>query len=166
MPTNVLFFDSGVGGLSVLEAVRKLNPGFTYSYVFDNACFPYGELPSDFLIERVTSIVSDLVRRLSAGLAVIACNTASTVALPSLRSVLDIPVVGVVPALKPAASLTKTGVIGLLATPATVHRSYTQKLIDEFDRGLPDYKGRELGAGPRGGEEALRRHGRHGCHEA
>ena len=129
---HVLIFDSGVGGLSVYQEIRKLLPDATYTYLFDNARFPYGELSSEELIPRCCALISALQTQRPADLVVIACNTASTQVLPTLRSQLSVPVVGVVPAIKPAAQLTRIGRIGLLATPATVSRPYTEKLIREF----------------------------------
>ncbi|MFT6928006.1 MAG: glutamate racemase [Psychromonas sp.] len=129
---QVLIFDSGVGGLSVFEQVRKQSPSIKYFYLFDNAYFPYGELEPDFLIGRLMYLLSSFVDKHQIDLIVIACNTASTVALKSLREHFSIPIVGVVPAIKPATFLTKNGVIGLLATPATIHGSYAARLIDEF----------------------------------
>lgn len=129
---HVLIFDSGVGGLSVYQEIRKLLPDATYTYLFDNARFPYGELSSEELIPRCCALISALQKQRPADLVVIACNTASTQVLPTLRSQLSVPVVGVVPAIKPAAQLTRIGRIGLLATPATVSRPYTEKLIREF----------------------------------
>jgi len=129
---RVLIFDSGVGGLSVYQEIYAQLPGIQYVYAFDDAAFPYGELPEDVLIERTQYIVSLLVERHSIDLVVIACNTASTIVLPSLRTQLAIPVVGVVPAIKPAAMISKRKAVGLLATPATVKRSYTNNLITQF----------------------------------
>ncbi|OAN19234.1 glutamate racemase [Photobacterium jeanii] len=129
---SVLIFDSGVGGLSVYQEIRQLLPELHYVYAFDNAAFPYGELDETVLINRTQEIVSRLVEKHNVDLVVIACNTASTVVLPSLRTLVNIPVVGVVPAIKPAAAMSERKVIGLLATPATVKRRYTQDLIAEF----------------------------------
>lgn len=129
---TVLVFDSGVGGLSVYEEIRRALPGLHYLYVFDNARFPYGELPESELVARCCQVIGAAIARHRVDLVVIACNTASTHVLPSLRAQLSIPVVGVVPAIKPAAALTRTGCIGLLATPGTVSRPYTHRLIREF----------------------------------
>lgn len=129
---QVLIFDSGVGGLSVFEQVIKQSPAIKYFYLFDNAHFPYGELKADFLIQRLMSLLSSFVGRHKIDLIVIACNSASTVALQYLREQFSIPIVGVVPAIKPATFLTQNGVIGLLATPATIDGAYTARLIDEF----------------------------------
>ncbi|WP_019614445.1 glutamate racemase [Psychromonas ossibalaenae] len=129
---QVLIFDSGVGGLSVFAQVLKVNPNISYSYLFDNAYFPYGELDHDFLIQRITRLLVSFSEKQPVDLIVIACNSASTAALQALRARFSIPIVGVVPAIKPAAGMTKNGVIGLLATPATVNRTYTQELITQF----------------------------------
>ena len=129
---QVLIFDSGVGGLSVFQEIIHKNPHINSFYLFDNACFPYGELEDDFLIKRLTELLSSFVKKHPVDLIVIACNSASTVALDALRSHFIIPIVGVVPAIKPAAQLTENGVIGLLATPATIRREYTSLLIEQF----------------------------------
>lgn len=132
---KVLIFDSGVGGLSVFEQLKKQSPALQYFYLFDNDYFPYGELDADFIVQRLTHLLSAFVETHKIDLIVIACNTASTIALPFLRGHFAIPIVGVVPAIKPAARLTKKGVIGLLATPATIDRPYTSELIKEFAAG-------------------------------
>ena len=132
MNPSVLVFDSGVGGLSVLQQIRKRSPGLTLNYLMDSAAFPYGIKRDEVLVKRVLDVCQAAVDELSPGVLVIACNTASTLALPALREVLNIPVVGVVPAIKTAASHCSSGHIGLLATPATVNRSYTDDLIRDF----------------------------------
>ncbi|CAH0532355.1 Glutamate racemase [Vibrio stylophorae] len=129
---NILFFDSGVGGLSIYQAVKAKLGAAQYIYAFDNAGFPYGELEPKELIARTHGIIERVMQKHAIDLVVIACNTASTVVLPSLRAALNIPVVGVVPAIKPAAACSKMKSIGLLATPATVNRDYTRALIEEF----------------------------------
>ncbi len=131
---TVLVFDSGVGGLSVYNEIRQLLPNLHYIYAFDNVAFPYGEKSEEFIVERVVEIVTAVQQRypLALALAVIACNTASTVSLPALREKFAFPVVGVVPAIKPAARLTANGIVGLLATRGTVKRPYTRELIDRF----------------------------------
>ncbi|MDU6926937.1 glutamate racemase [Franconibacter helveticus] len=129
---TVLVFDSGVGGLSVYDEIRQLLPDLHYLYAFDNVAFPYGEKTEAFIVERVVEIVTAVQQRHPLALAVIACNTASTVSLPALREKFSFPVVGVVPAIKPAARLTANGVVGLLATRATVRRPYTHELIARF----------------------------------
>lgn len=129
---KIVIFDSGVGGLSVYKEVHQVLPDCQYIYCFDNAAFPYGELDSQVLIERCSTIVSHFVKQFNADLVIIACNTASTIVLSRLREQLSIPVVGVVPAIKPAARLSEKKVIGLLATPATVERDYTKELIAQY----------------------------------
>jgi glutamate racemase len=128
---NVLVFDSGVGGLSVYQEIAAQLPQLNYIYLFDNEAYPYGELPQDRLLDRVERLVTAAVIKESIDLVVIACNTASTIVLPSLRSKLDIPIVGVVPAIKPA-SLISLKAVGLIATPATITRQYTHDLIRHF----------------------------------
>ncbi|MDU5499828.1 MAG: glutamate racemase [Enterobacter sp.] len=123
---TVLVFDSGVGGLSVYDEIRHLLPDLHYIYAFDNVAFPYGEKSEDFIV------VTAVQKCYPLALAVIACNTASTVSLPALREKFQFPVVGVVPAIKPAARLTANGIVGLLATRGTVKRPYTRELIDRF----------------------------------
>jgi len=129
---TVMVFDSGVGGLSVCQSILVSCPSVRIVYVADNAAFPYGTKTDDYLRERIVSVLSDQCMTHQPDVLVIACNTASTLVLPDLRERLSIPVVGVVPAIKPAALESKTGVIGLLATSATVQRSYTDQLISEF----------------------------------
>lgn len=129
---TVLVFDSGVGGLSVYDEIRKLLPDLHYLYAFDNVAFPYGEKSEEFIVERVVSIVEAVTLRHPLALVVIACNSASTVTLPALRERFSFPVVGVVPAIKPAARLTRNGIVGLLATRGTVKRPYTHELVARF----------------------------------
>ncbi len=131
---TVLVFDSGVGGLSVYDEIRQLLPDLHYIYTFDNVAFPYGEKTEEFIVERVMAIVTAVSRCYSLALVVIACNSASTVTLPALRERFSFPVVGVVPAIKPAARLTRNGVVGLLATRGTVKRPYTHELVARFAR--------------------------------
>lgn len=132
MVAPILVFDSGVGGLTIVEAIAAALPGAPLVYACDNAAFPYGPKPEDELVDRVHAVLDALVKRFAPRLLVVACNTASTVALPRLRSHYSLPVVGVVPAIKPAGRLTRNRVIGLLATPGTVRRPYTDQLIAEF----------------------------------
>lgn len=129
---RVLIFDSGVGGLSVYEQIVKYNPTIKCHYLFDNAYFPYGELPREQLINRLTQLLTDFMQLHPADLIVIACNSASTVALDALRQHFIIPIVGVVPAIKPATLVTVNNVIGLLATPGTIERDYTDTLVNQF----------------------------------
>lgn len=128
----IVVFDSGVGGLSVWQQIRTLLPQLPVIYCADSAGFPYGPKPESRVIERTVDCVTRLVEQYNPSLVVIACNTASTVSLPTLRQRLTIPVVGVVPAIKTAALLSHTRRIGLLATPGTVVRPYTDQLIEDF----------------------------------
>ncbi|PMH45418.1 glutamate racemase [Vibrio sp. 10N.286.49.B3] len=128
---NILIFDSGVGGLSVYKEISQLLPNHNYIYVFDNEAYPYGELDKHVLINRVDVITASFIASHTIDLVVIACNTASTVVLPRLRSLHTIPIVGVVPAIKPA-SLLSNKAVGLIATPATITREYTHELINTF----------------------------------
>ena len=128
----ILVFDSGIGGLSVWRGIRDLLPTLSCVYCADNRIFPYGLQEESVLIERVCQLMPVLVGEHRPGLIVVACNSASTVVLDALRQVVSVPVVGVVPAIKPAAEHSRRRVIGLLATPGTVQRQYTQRLIDQF----------------------------------
>jgi glutamate racemase len=132
---RVLVFDSGVGGLTVAGEIRALGPRLSVHYAADTGFFPYGDKSDDALRERLPKVAKALVAAVRPDVFVIACNTASTLALAEVRAVLDIPVVGTVPAIKPAAKLTETGTIGLLATPGTIRRAYTAKLIEDFAAG-------------------------------
>ena len=129
---RVLVFDSGVGGLSVLDAIAASPHAFDLDYAADNAWLPYGLKTDEQLRDRVPALLARLVEQWAPEAVVVACNTASTIALEPVRAALSIPVVGVVPPIKPAAAMTQTGVIGLLATPATVRRPYTDDLISQF----------------------------------
>ena len=128
----LLFFDSGVGGLSVLGPTRALLPTAPIVYVADNAAFPYGTRTEAEIASRIPALLGRLVERFQPRLAVIACNTASTIALDHVRAALDLPVVGTVPAIKPAAELSKSRVIGVLGTEATVRQPYVDNLAAEF----------------------------------
>jgi len=128
----ILFFDSGVGGLSVLAPTRALLPNAPIVYAADSAGFPYGKKSEAELATRVPALLGRLVERFRPRLAVIACNTASTIALDHARAALDLPVVGTVPAIKPAAEMSKTRVIGVLGTEATVRQPYVDDLAAKF----------------------------------
>ncbi|MEP7130760.1 MAG: glutamate racemase [Sphingomicrobium sp.] len=128
----ILFFDSGVGGLSVLAPTRALLPNAPIVYAADSAGFPYGKRSEAEIASRVPALLGRLVERFHPRLAVIACNTASTIALDHVRSALDLPVVGTVPAIKPAAEISRTRVIGVLGTEATVRQPYVDDLATRF----------------------------------
>lgn len=129
-------FDSGVGGLSVLDAIRGTMPEIATVYAADNAGFPYGTKTEGEIAARVPVLLGRLVERYRPTLVVIACNTASTIALGPVRTALGVPVVGTVPAIKPAAAATRTGVIGVLGTQATVRQPYVDALVAEFAPGM------------------------------
>ncbi|WP_373503369.1 glutamate racemase [Aestuariivirga sp.] len=129
---RVLLFDSGMGGLTVARAVRTQLPGAHLVYSADNAGFPYGAWKEADLAKRIVLVLGALIERVEPAIVVIACNTASTIALAQLRDAYKVPFVGTVPAIKPAAAQTKSGIIGVLATPGTVSREYTHALIHTY----------------------------------
>ncbi|HEV2865319.1 MAG TPA: glutamate racemase [Allosphingosinicella sp.] len=131
-PRPLLIFDSGVGGLSVLREIRKLLPNAPLVYAADRAGYPYGTKRPAEIEARVPALLGRLAERYDPQLIVIACNTASTIALDAVRSALDLPVVGTVPAIKPAAAVSKSRVIGVLGTEATVAQPYVDRLAAEF----------------------------------
>jgi glutamate racemase len=128
----LLVFDSGAGGLSVLGAIRALLPTAPLVYAADSAGYPYGTKRPAEIEARVPALLGRLAERFDPELIVIACNTASTIALDAVRAALDLPVVGTVPAIKPAAELSKTRTIGVLGTEATVRQPYVDRLSEEF----------------------------------
>ncbi len=132
---RIMIFDSGVGGLSIAAEISQKIPSAQLIFAADNQAFPYGTKEESELIERVDWILSRFLAIESADILVIGCNSASTIILPHLRQRFSIPVVGVVPAIKPAAKASKTKVIGVLATPGTVKRTYTKQLINDFAEG-------------------------------
>jgi glutamate racemase len=131
-PPRILLFDSGMGGLTVAAAVSAALPEAHLVYSADNAAFPYGAWDEPRLVKRIVAVVGKLIARAEPDIAVIACNTASTLAMNELREAYTLPFVGTVPAIKPAAALTKSGLIGVLATPGTVSREYTHSLIHTY----------------------------------
>ena len=128
----IVIFDSGVGGLSIYQEIKQALPELGVIYCSDTAAFPYGPKPEDEVVERTSFCLGQLAKKYNPSLAVIACNTASTISLPRVRRELDIPVVGVVPAIKTASEKSANRCIGLLATPGTIQRSYTDQLIKDF----------------------------------
>ncbi len=128
----ILFFDSGVGGLSIAGPARLAVPRAPFVYVADSAGFPYGTRSEAEIAVRVPALLGRLAERFRPRLIVIACNTASTIALPAVRAALDVPVVGTVPAVKPAAALSATRTIGVLGTEATVRQAYVDDLAARF----------------------------------
>jgi len=128
----ILFFDSGVGGLSVLEPARTLLSTAPIVYAADSAGYPYGTKSEAEIASRVPALLGRLAERFQPRLVVIACNTACTIALEHVRAALDLPVVGTVPAIKPAAEMTMSGVIGVLGTEATIRQPYVDDLAKRF----------------------------------
>jgi len=129
MAPTILAADSGLGGLSVVAEIRRALPQARFAYLCDNAYFPYGTKADAALLAHFLKVMAAAIARTKPDLIVTACNTISTICLPELRAATPIPVVGVVPAVKPAAAMTKRKTIGLLATPATIDRPYTDDLI-------------------------------------
>jgi len=129
---HALLFDSGVGGLSVAAEIRKLMPQLQLSYAADDIFRPYGEKTAAQLKARLPGLLWELTETVKPDVVVIACNTASTTALAEIRAALDVPVIGVVPAIKPAAAASRTKTIAVLGTPGTVERRYVDNLINDF----------------------------------
>ncbi|MCK5153135.1 MAG: glutamate racemase [Spirochaetales bacterium] len=142
----IVFIDSGVGGLPYLKMAKQSLPEKNFVYVADNKNFPYGEKHSLELKKIIIKLIQNIVEKIDPGLIVIACNTASVVALSTLRDKFGIPFVGVVPAIKPAGEYSGNGNIGLLATRKTVEDPYTDKLIKNFASGcnVKKYAGIDL----------------------
>lgn len=132
MTPTILLYDSGMGGLTIYDAIRQALPDAHYLYCFDNAYFPYSEKSETLLIERALTIVQKISEKHPLDLVVVACNTASTAVLPALREAFSFPIVGTVPAIKPASLLSQTKTIGLLATKGTVSRPYVDELIHKY----------------------------------
>lgn len=137
MSHHILAFDSGIGGLGVVKSLQcqlastALRPSI--DYLADNLIFPYGEQPDDFLINRIVELIGQAIQTIQPDLIIIACNTASTIALDALRKAYPtMPFVGCVPPIRWAARISQTKHIGLLATRATVQRPYLQALKDQF----------------------------------
>lgn len=132
---HILIFDSGLGGLSVHQEVRKARPDARFTYLADDAVFPYGRLADADLVARVLAVIAPVIAADPPDLAVIACNTASTLVLPPLRKAYTFPVVGTVPAIKPAAEMSLSRMFTVMATPGTVARDYTRELVETFAQG-------------------------------
>ncbi|WP_406827790.1 glutamate racemase [Microbulbifer sp. ARAS458-1] len=132
---SALIFDSGVGAISIAREIRRQIPALTLHFGVDNGFYPYGTKSEEELRPRIVEQASAMMAATGADILVVGCNTASTLALPQLREALSQPVVGVVPAIKPAAQETESGVIALIATEGTVNRRYTRELIEQFANG-------------------------------
>lgn len=126
-------FDSGIGGLTVLREARVLMPDRRFVYVADDAAFPYGDWEEEALKARIVELFGRLIDAYRPEIFVIPCNTASTLVLSAVRKAYpDTPFVGTVPAIKPAAERTRSGLVSVLATPGTVKRQYTRDLIRDW----------------------------------
>jgi glutamate racemase len=134
-PATILIFDSGVGGLTVFREIKAALPGAKHVYVADDAGFPYGDKPEAVLVARILGVIGAAIAEHRPDLVVIACNTASTVALVHLRERFSVPFVGTVPAIKPACAQSQSKRIAVLGTKATVSLEYTRALIREFAGG-------------------------------
>ncbi len=128
----LLFLDSGMGGLSVLAPTLTLLPRAPVVYIADFAGLPYGEKTEIEVATRVCALLGQMSERYAPRMAVIACNTASTIALAHARAILELPIVGTVPAIKPAALASRSGVIGLLGTAATLRQPYVERLAAQW----------------------------------
>ena len=128
---KILVFDSGLGGLTVYREVAALRPDADFVYLADDAAFPYGAVAEPALIARIIALLDEAIAAYKPDLVVIACNTASTIALPELRKKFAVPFVGTVPAIKPACAASQTRRVAVLGTEATVKREYTRALIRE-----------------------------------
>ena len=130
---TILVFDSGIGGLTVLREARVMMADRKFVYVADDAAFPYGDWEEDKLCVRMVELFGELIDRWKPEICVIACNTASTIGIVALRDAYpDQQFVGTVPAIKPAAERTSSGLVSVLATPGTVKRQYTRNLINQY----------------------------------
>jgi glutamate racemase len=134
-PATILVFDSGLGGLTVFREIVAARPDAAYVYLADDAGFPYGNQPENALIARIIDVIGAGIAEHKPDLVVVACNTASTLALAELRARFSVPFVGTVPAIKPACAQSKAKRVAVLGTLATVGREYTRALIREFAAG-------------------------------
>jgi glutamate racemase len=132
---TILVFDSGLGGLTVFQEVKTARPDARFVYLADDAGFPYGEMREEALITRIVHVIGKAIADHAPDLVVIACNTASTLALGELRARFSVPFVGTVPAIKPACAQSASKRVAVLGTQATVGREYTRALIREFAEG-------------------------------
>lgn len=141
MPTesekSIGIFDSGLGGLSVLKAIRAELPMESIEYVGDCKYNPYGDKDPEFIVERALKICDFLLKR-GAKAIVVACNTATAIAIPKLRETYSVPIIGIEPAIKPAISATRTKAVGVMATAATIRSERFQNLIKRYQK--PDVR--------------------------
>ena len=132
---TIVVFDSGLGGLTVYREIAAVRPDADFIYLADDAAFPYGAIAEPALIARLIALFDEAISTHKPDLVVIACNTASTIALPDLRKKFTAPFVGTVPAIKPACAASRTRRVAVLGTEATVAREYTRALIREHGQG-------------------------------
>lgn len=129
---TVLIFDSGVGGLSILREVRTTLPDQRIVYIGDDEGFPYGNWKEAELTTHIENLFERFISRYQPELAIVACNTASTLIMSTLRKRFNMKFVGTVPAIKPAAERTASGMISVLGTHRTIHSAYISNLVNEF----------------------------------
>lgn len=129
---HLLVFDSGIGGLGVVREIRRLQPYARITYLADNGFFPYGDKADNVLLDRITRVIGRAIVAFKPDAVVVACNTASTIALETLRTQYNRPFIGCVPPVKPAAAASSTRHIGIIATPATITRDYLRALVEDF----------------------------------
>ncbi len=134
-PAPIGIFDSGVGGLSVMQKIRELLPYEDLIYFADSAYCPYGVRPPETVHYR-TSALCDFMISQGVKLIVVACNTASSASLNKLRQIYNIPIVGMEPALKPAAKITNNKKVGILATGVTIAGERFHSLIGRYANGI------------------------------
>ena len=127
-------FDSGVGGVSVLREIRRELPGEDLVYVADSGYAPYGDRAATYIEERAFAIMDFLVAH-PVKAAVVACNTVTGVAVERLRARFDLPIVAIEPAVKPAVTTTKTGIVGVLATTVTLESPNLIRLLATYAAG-------------------------------
>ena len=132
---TIIVFDSGLGGLTVFREAVTVRPDATFVYVADDAFFPYGSHSEAEVVGRVVPLMAELIAAHRPDLVVIACNTAATLVLPALRVRFGVPFVGTVPAIKPACLSSRSRLVSVLGTEATVQREYTRGLIRDFGHG-------------------------------
>ena len=133
-PSNkkIVILDSGVGGLTITRAIIEQLPSVDIHYMADDEAFPYGNWQEEDLIQRISQILMTACSKIAPDAIVVACNTASSRVLPSLRAKFQIPVVGTVPAIKPAALITQSQMVSVVATAGTANSPYLRNLINQF----------------------------------
>jgi glutamate racemase len=135
VPMKIGILDSGVGGLSVMREIHQLLPGIPIHYVGDSSWCPYGNKSAEVINRRVFQITDHLIER-GATLIVIACNSATIHSVGPLRDAYLLPIVGMEPGIKPAAQKTKSGVVGVLATEASIQGEKFHQLVDDHAKGV------------------------------